>query len=83
MSKYKGLLEDIKEKQAGGLPADETPPPPPLPRRRRPQNRSKKQPRGESRAVPRAARAATRNSSRSRLTWKKPCISRSRKPCST
>lgn len=34
MGKYKGLLEDIKEKQAGTLAADEQPPPPspaPLP----------------------------------------------------
>lgn len=27
MGKYKGLLEDIKEKQAGNPPAEDTPPP--------------------------------------------------------
>lgn len=32
MSKYKGLIDDIKEKQAGGIPSAETATPSPAPR---------------------------------------------------
>ena len=82
MGKYKGLLDDIKERQAGGAPAAEAAPPspalPPGLLKRRRHRRT-----GASLAVPRAAKAATRSSSRPRLTSRKRCISRSRKPCLT
>ncbi len=43
MGKYKGLLDDIKEKQSGQLPVEE-PPPPPSPALLPPSSESKKQP---------------------------------------
>jgi hypothetical protein len=40
MSKYRGLIEDIKEKQAGGMPQEEIiPPPSPAPQHKVPESK--------------------------------------------